>query len=131
MKRGDGELNIMMPGRCILGIFAYVGINRLASLADSYGQDVTVLVNKVAKIIHGCAKHWGGVANQNIDNGFFLVWKLDNQYDPQSSKVDLKNEVLLKRSKMADKAFFCGLKMLSQLERFSSRRSGATEVRVA
>ncbi|EER12216.1 conserved hypothetical protein [Perkinsus marinus ATCC 50983] len=58
MKRGDGELNIMMPGRCILGIFAYVGINRLASLADSYGQDVTVLVNKVAKIIHGCAKHW-------------------------------------------------------------------------
>lgn len=27
MKRGDGELNIMMPGRCILGRLTY-GMNR-------------------------------------------------------------------------------------------------------
>ncbi|KAF4653132.1 hypothetical protein FOL47_010675, partial [Perkinsus chesapeaki] len=56
MSCGDGELNIMMPGRCIFGIFAYVGMRRLATLADQSGRDITILVNRIAAIVHGCAK---------------------------------------------------------------------------
>ncbi|KAF4702634.1 hypothetical protein FOZ62_011910 [Perkinsus olseni] len=124
MNSGDGELNIMMPGRCIFGIFAYVGMRRLATLADMLGQDVTVLMNKVATIVHGCANRWGGVSNQNIDNGFLLVWKLESQHDPQL-KQELKSEVVLKRSKTADRALFCGMKMIAELQRLLLRETSA------
>ncbi|KAF4759000.1 hypothetical protein FOZ63_024455 [Perkinsus olseni] len=126
MNSGDGELNIMMPGRCIFGIFAYVGMRRLATLADMLGQDVTVLMNKVATIVHGCANRWGGVSNQNIDNGFLLVWKLESQYDPQL-KQELKSEVVMKRSKTADRALFCGMKMIAELQRLLLRGTSATK----
>ncbi|KAF4650041.1 hypothetical protein FOL47_001480, partial [Perkinsus chesapeaki] len=61
----------------------------------------------------------GGVSNQNIDNGFLLVWKLESQYDPHQ-KREIKSERVLRRARLADKALFCGAKIICEIQRYIS-----------
>jgi class 3 adenylate cyclase len=74
-----GELNPMIPGSKIEGIFGFCDIREFTFATEGLQQDVMLFVNKVAEITHKHVVDSGGAPNKNIGDAFLLVWKLADE----------------------------------------------------
>ena len=52
MKNG-GDVNALVPGQKIMGIFGFCNINGFADMTDILQIDIMVYVNEIAEIVHG------------------------------------------------------------------------------
>lgn len=100
-----GELNPMVPGSKVEGIFGFCDIREFTFATEGLQQDVMLFVNKIAEITHKYVVQSGGAPNKNIGDAFLLVWKLT---DLEDGMVGLHKEVF-------DSALVSFLKIISDI----------------
>lgn len=118
MSSQDGELNILSPGRKIVGIFGFCDIREFMETTECLLEEVMVFVNKIARIVHICVHHWSGAANKNIGDSFLLTW-IVNDADEQNMMLTMGYEHSQKNCELADKALIAFLKIIAELRRAS------------
>jgi hypothetical protein len=58
VSAGDGQPEIMIPGRRINVIFMSIKINDFVDLADILKENINQLMNKIIYIVHTTADKW-------------------------------------------------------------------------
>ena len=87
---GDGNLEIMIPGKKINVIFMVCKINQFIDYTDVLKTNLTDFMNKITSIVHQCADQWDGRANATEGEKYVITWELP---DADSSSNDFeKNE---------------------------------------
>lgn len=81
MEDGEGDLDPMIPGQKIYGIFGFCDIRNFTDATEILQQDVMLFVNQIAEITHSQVDKFGGSANKNIGDAFLLVWKFKKQQE--------------------------------------------------
>ena len=83
---GKGEINPMIPGKCVEAIFGFCDIRKFTDATEQLQEDVMLFVNSIASIVHRHAVESGGDPNKNIGDAFLIVWTLpdadDNCHNP-------------------------------------------------
>jgi hypothetical protein len=72
----EGDLNPMVPGKKIHGIFGFCSILNFADATDALKEEIMTFTNRIGDIVHESVNHFGGHANKNIGQAFLLVWKI-------------------------------------------------------
>ena len=110
---GDGgELNPMIAGSKIEGIFGFCDIRDFTFATEGLQEDVMLFVNKVAEITHRYVVESGGAPNKNIGDAFLLVWKLSEGGGPRGGG-DLQKELF-------DAALVSFLKIIRDIRKMST-----------
>jgi hypothetical protein len=91
VSSGDGGLEIMIPGRRINVIFMVIRINEFVEISEIMKEHITVLLNKITKILHNTAEKWSGQPNKHDGDRLLITWKLPDIEESESEK----NEQLL------------------------------------
>lgn len=73
---GDGDVNIMIPGRKANAIFLTCKILCYAEICDSLEEDCLIFTNKVIRILHDCCTLWSGSPINNDGDSYMMIWKL-------------------------------------------------------
>lgn len=74
----DGaEINPMLPGAKVIGIFGFCGISGFNEATEVLQEGIMLFVNEISNIVHGDVYKYLGGANKNIGEAFLLVWKFD------------------------------------------------------
>ena len=89
----SNEVNPMLAGKKIIGIFGYCSIKDFANTTEILQEQVLIFVNEIAEITHRITDQFCGSANKNIGDSFLLVWKF---MDSMLTKDINKNPQLLK-----------------------------------
>jgi hypothetical protein len=67
-------------GRPVYAIFGFFLIDEFDFFVASLGEDVILMINDVASIVHTEVKRWGylnsGACNKNLGNTFLMVWRI-------------------------------------------------------
>lgn len=113
MSSGDGELNIMMPGIKINGIFGFVDIRQFSDITTCLQEEVLIFTNTVSTILHNCTTRWGGIPNLNLGDSYLLLWKLPDQ----DVRDKPENEASAVASNTATKALIGMLKFMVECKR--------------
>jgi len=71
----NGDVDPMIPGNKIVGIFGFCDIRQFTDTTEILQEEVMVFVNEIAEIVHGLVDKFSGAANKNIGDAFLLVWK--------------------------------------------------------
>lgn len=71
----NGSLNVMMPGKKIMGIYGFCDIRNFTDATEVLEAHVMIFVNEIADICHEVVNRSGGYPNKNIGDAFLLVWK--------------------------------------------------------
>lgn len=119
MASHDGELNIMMPGRKVVGVFGFCDVKDFMETTDCLLEEVMVFVNKLARIVHLCVYEWGGAANKNSGDTFFVTWMVNDAEQVRKILASGDYENNEKLSELADKALISFLKIGVELRRAS------------
>ena len=75
-----------------------------------------MFVNKIVKILHGCADRWSGSANKNEAPKFLLTWRLPDIDESENEKNEQLQE---QRTELADKSLITAVKIVSEVRRAS------------
>ncbi len=79
LKGSTGELDPMLPGRMVECVYGYVDMSNFIIATDLLQENVVILVNQLAAVVHSVSvRHEGGVL-KNVGSGFLLVWKLRSE----------------------------------------------------
>ena len=89
MSSGDGELNIMMPGRRVTAVFGFCDIRKFTTATEFLEEEVMIFVNTIGSIVHKCVHRWGGVPNKNIGDAFLVVWKMPEAEDMATAEAQV------------------------------------------
>ena len=82
LKEGvDAEMNPLMLGKKMLGIFGFCDIRNFTDTTDVLKEKVMIFVNEVAEIVHELVNDFCGSANKNIGDAFLLVWKFEERFN--------------------------------------------------
>lgn len=73
--RSGGELDPVVPGRRVAGIFGFCDIRQFTDATEVLQEEVMGFVNTIARIVHREVSLHGGAPNKNIGDAFLLVWK--------------------------------------------------------
>lgn len=76
----SGDVDPMIPGKKIIGIFGFCDIRQFTDTTEILQEAVMLFVNEIAEIVHGVVDSFTGAANKNIGDAFLLVWKIDDEY---------------------------------------------------
>ena len=82
--RSGGELDPVVPGRRVAGIFGFCDIRQFTDATEVLQEEVMGFVNTIAKIVHREVSLHGGAPNKNIGDAFLLVWKFPDGVDDAS-----------------------------------------------
>lgn len=124
----EGDIEMNSDGAKTQTIFMICRINRFTEVVNALQEEITVYVNKLAKIIYECAERWDGDANKNNGEVLLITWKLPNIDDQES---DSKKEDALKlRTKLAVKALTSAIKMIAEIDRASDLRAYSKHPRI-
>ena len=118
----------MVPGVKIQTVFLICRINRFSEITDALQEEITVFINKFAKIVHDCADYWGGSINKNTGEVFLLTWKLP-AIDDQDSEAK-KQAINEEKAELAIKALVTALKIVSEIRRASDLKAYARHPRI-
>jgi class 3 adenylate cyclase len=88
------ELNI--PGRKVNVIFSVCQIRKFSETTECLQDEIIVFVNKIVKIVHECARVWGGVPVNNNGDRYILTWRLPTVSDCKKLEPQLSSRSLIK-----------------------------------
>ena len=111
-----GQLNVMIPGKKIMGIFGFCDIRNFTDATEVLEAKVMVFVNEIAEICHKVVNRVGGNPNKNIGDAFLLVWKFqdDDTVNVQNRhETSLELRSTLKVRQTADLAVYSFVKMVA------------------
>ena len=114
VSAGDGQPEIMIPGRRINVIFMSIKINDFVDLADILKENITQLMNKIIHIVHVTSDKWSGSPNKNDNDRLLITWKLPEIEEGESEKNEQRLE---QRTEYADKALIAAVKIVSEIRR--------------
>jgi len=92
VSAGDGQPEIMIPGRRINVIFMSIKINDFVDLSDILKENINQLMNKIIHIVHLTSDKWGGSANKNDNDRLLVTWKLPEIEEGESEKNEQRLE---------------------------------------
>jgi hypothetical protein len=82
--------NPCVPGRLVYALFGFVGINDFSQHLRNLDQDVMILINDVARVVHGEVYRWGygdtGQCNKNLGSCFLMVFRIGDSQTVQKRK---------------------------------------------
>lgn len=117
VSAGDGQPEIMIPGRKMDAIFMSVKINDFVILADILQEEINQFMNKILSIVHTTADKWSGSPNKTDNDRLLITWKLPETIEEGDNE---KNEQRLEqRTEFADKALIAAVKIVSEIRRSS------------
>lgn len=80
-------------GKKITSVYGFCDIRQFTDTTECLQEEVMVYVNKLGKIVHGCAHLYFGMANKNVGDAFLLSWKVcDGELPGFSHFTDEPNE---------------------------------------
>lgn len=89
--------NPCVPGRLVYALFGFVGINDFSQHLRNLDQDVMILINDVARVVHGEVYRWGyggsGQCNKNLGSCFLMVFRIGDSQTVQKRK-EMATEVI-------------------------------------
>jgi hypothetical protein len=89
--------NPCVPGRLVYALFGFVGINEFSQHLRNLDQDVMILINDVARVVHGEVYRWGygdtGQCNKNLGSCFLMVFRIGDSQTVQKRK-EMATEVI-------------------------------------
>jgi class 3 adenylate cyclase len=72
--------NPTIPGKQIYALFGFIGINDFSKQLRSLEQDVMILINDVARVVHDEVYRWAlgdsGQCNKNLGAAFLMVFRI-------------------------------------------------------
>ncbi len=74
-----GEINPMIPGKRIMGIFGFCDIRNFTDTTELLQERVMLFVNEIAEIVHSIVDRYAGFPNKNIGDAFLVVWKFKEE----------------------------------------------------
>lgn len=115
VSAGDGQPEIMIPGRRIDAIFMSIKINNFVEVADILKEEINQFMNKIILIVHKTSDKWQGSANKTDNDRLLITWKLPELLEEGENE---KNEQILEqRTEFADKALIAAVKIVSEIRR--------------
>jgi len=82
--------NPTVPGKGVYALFGFVGINDFSHILKSLDQDVVMLINDVAKVVHNEVFRWGhrdhGQCNKNNGETFLMVYRIGEYYTVKENR---------------------------------------------
>jgi hypothetical protein len=90
----DGKtvvFNPTVPGKLVYALFGFASIDAFNQLLRSLDQDVMILINDVANIVHSEVFRWGygdrGQCNKNLGSSFLMVFRIGDFKEVEEKKV--------------------------------------------
>jgi hypothetical protein len=116
VSAGDGQPEIMIPGRRINVIFMSIKINDFVDLADILKENINQLMNKIIYIVHTTADKWQGSPNKTDNDRLLITWKLPEIEEGDNEKNEQRLE---QRTEYADKSLIAAVKIVSEIRRYT------------
>ena len=73
-----GYFNPMTAGKRVRAMFGFCDIRSFTDMTELLEEDVVLLVNHVASIVHHYVHKSGGYPNKNVGDAFLVVWKFSS-----------------------------------------------------
>ena len=116
VSAGDGQPEIMIPGRRINVIFMSIKINDFVDLADILKENINQLMNKIIYIVHTTADKGQGSPNKTDNDRLLITWKLPEIEEGDNEKNEQRLE---QRTEYADKSLIAAVKIVSEIRRYT------------
>lgn len=75
----QGNLNLVTEGKKKCAIYGLCRIRNYLEMTEVLQEDVLILVNLIAEIVHSSCYRYGGSANQNTGDTLMIVWSLPEE----------------------------------------------------
>lgn len=75
--KAAGSLNPMIPGKKVLAAFCFISIRGFDVLTDILGSALLIYVNMISQVVHSYTERYQGAINRNLGEGFFAIWKFE------------------------------------------------------
>lgn len=114
--------NPTIPGKQVYALFGFVGINDFSKQLRALEQDVMILINDVARVVHDEVYRWAlgdsGQCNKNLGSAFLMVFRIGDFIEVQDKKKRATDVVFDSETKTAK---------VRQRQGAASRRRGGTK----
>jgi len=124
----QGEISLGGDGVKTQTIFMLCRIDRFPEIINALQEEITVFVNKLAKIIHDCAERWEGDSNKNLGETFLITWKLPNIDEDDTQEK--KDQAMETRTKLAINAVVSAIKIIAEIARAKDLRAYSKHPRI-
>jgi hypothetical protein len=82
--------NPTVPGKLVYALFGFAAIDDFNHLLRSLDQDVMILINDVANVVHSEVFRWGygdrGQCNKNLGSAFLMVFRIGEVEEVEEKK---------------------------------------------
>mmetsp|Transcript_1692 Transcript_1692/g.3587 ORF Transcript_1692/g.3587 Transcript_1692/m.3587 type:complete len:1367 (-) Transcript_1692:197-4297(-) len=110
LKRNEEKslqvFNPIVPGREVHAIFGFVGIGDWGFLLRALSNDVMILINDIASVVHSEVARWGledkGQCNKNIGPVFLMVFRIGVDEDVRMKNWKAKNVIFKQTDENVD-----------------------------
>jgi class 3 adenylate cyclase len=58
----------------LIAIFGYVDVKYFTDSVKVLQEDVLILINEIADVVHSTVEYFDGCVNKNLGKGFLIVW---------------------------------------------------------
>jgi len=109
--------NPTVPGKRVYALFGFIAINEFSQLLRDLENDVMLLINDVARVVHDEVYRWAlgdsGQCNKNLGSAFLMVFRIGDFSEVHQKKKratdvvfnsQMKHNVKLRRRSLAKKA---------------------------
>lgn len=94
--------NPCVPGRRVYALFGFVGICDFSQLLRALDKDVMILINEVARVVHGEIYRWGfgdtGQCNKNLGAVFLMVFRIGDAKEVEKKKMKATEVIFSSKS---------------------------------
>jgi class 3 adenylate cyclase len=88
MSAGSSELQPLVPGAKVSGIYGFCDIREFTASTEALRERIVLFVNEFGSITHTNCIQTGGAPNKNVGDAFLCCW-LDNDKDPPMADESL------------------------------------------
>lgn len=89
--------NPTVPGKLVYALFGFAGIGEFGKQLRALDQDILILINDVAKIVHDEVYRWGfgdsGQCNKNLGAAFLMVFRIGD-FEQVKKKREMATNVI-------------------------------------
>ncbi len=87
MSAGSSELQPLVPGAKVSGVFAFVDIREFTASTEALRERIVMFVNEFGRITHENCIKAGGAPNKNVGDAFLCCW-LDDEVSGEAPSAD-------------------------------------------